>query len=167
MARAGCRDVARFLVYVRNESAHPLLPKNMEPRSWEGNKIRAVSRRIGRLISLAILASACGTDDRREPPPSRSIVADVILTIENRRSQAALIYLEAGTFRDSLGVVPRRSSRSFSLPSGAGDSTNALRLEARERRTVPGLRSEAFHLSSGHQVVWTLDRSRTTAVTMR
>src|SRR5688572_3171415 len=107
MARAGCRDVARFLVYVRNESAHPPLPKNMEPRRWEGNRIRAMSRRIGRLIAFASLVSACGTDDRREPPPSRSIVADVILTIDNRTSRAALIYLEAGTFRDSLGVVPR------------------------------------------------------------
>jgi hypothetical protein len=138
----------------------------MEPCSREGNKAQPMARRIRLLMVVASLTSACATHDDHKPPASRSIVADVIVTVDNQTSRAVMIYLESGVIRDSLGVVPRRSLRSFSMPSTVGDSMSALRLEARERRTVPGLRSDAFHLSSGHQVVWTLDRTRSGALTM-
>jgi len=138
----------------------------MEPRSREGNKGQ-LAVRIRLLMVLASLTSACATEDHRKPPPSRSVVADVILTVDNPTSRRVIIYLESGVTRDSLGVVPRRSSRSFSMPSTAGDSTSVLRLEARERRTVAGVRSNVFHVSSGHHVVWTLGRIGSGVLTMR
>ncbi len=109
---------------------------------------------------------ACASDLSHESPASRSIVADVVLTVDNRTSRPSLIYLRSEDRSDSLGEVPRRSVRSFSLPSGAGDSTTALELEARYDRTVPGVRSPSFHLSPGHQVLWTVDRV-SSGVTMR
>jgi hypothetical protein len=129
----------------------------MEPRSREGNKGQLTGR-ITLLMMMASLISACATEDYRKPPPSRSVVADVILTVDNQTSRRVLVYLESGVTRDSLGVVPRRSSRSFSMPSTAGDSTSVLQLEARERRGIAGVRSNVFRVSSGHHVVWTLGR---------
>jgi len=139
---------------------------NMERRSREGNKLHWRLSRI-RLVAVVCLLSSCTTETHREPRVSRSIVADVILTIDNRTSRAVMIVLEAGTTRDSLGVVLSRSSRSFSMPSTASDSTLLLRFEARENHTGRGFRSEAFRLSSGHQAVWVIDRTRNDAVTMR
>ena len=138
----------------------------MEPRSGDGNK-RQLTGRLRLLMVLASLISACATEDYRKPPPSRSVVADVILTVDNQTSRRVMIYLESGVIRDSLGVVPRRSSRSFSMPSTMGDSTSLLRLEARERRTVAGVRSDVFRVSSGHHVVWTLGRIGSGVLTMR
>ena len=121
-----------------------------------------------RIALVAGLAYACAaTEDTQKSRASRSIVADVILTVDNRTSRAVVIYLEADTLHDSLGVVPRRASRSFALPSAAGDSTSALRLEARDRRDTPGIRSDVFRAAPGHQVVWTLDRTSAGALTMR
>jgi hypothetical protein len=137
----------------------------MAPRVWEGNRDRP-SFWIGFLVLTGVLA-ACTADGQHEPRASRPIVADVILTIDNRTARGVVIYIEAGNTRDSLGVVPRRSSRSFPLPSAVGDSTSALRLEARAGRAAADLRSDVFHVSSGHQVVWTIDRNRHGTVVMR
>jgi hypothetical protein len=139
----------------------------MEPRRLQGNKIRRMANRVAGAVLVAALVTACATDDSAQPRVPRSIVTDVILTVDNRTPRAVLIYLESGSWSDSLGMVARRSSRSFALPSGAGDSTSVLRLEARERRGVAGLRSQVFQLASGHQVVWTLDPNRPASMTMR
>jgi len=117
--------------------------------------------------AIAAVVIACDREPARELRASRSIVTDVVLVVENRTPEARWIYLRSGNQADSLGEVAHRSARSFSLPSSAGDSTTALQLEARGRRAVAGVRSPAFHLSSGHQVVWTLERRDAARLTMR
>jgi hypothetical protein len=109
--------------------------------------------------------SGCATDEPREPPASQSIVADVIIAVDNRSWRPMLIYVEAGQAEHSLGSVPGRSSRSFSLPSGAGDSTTNLQLEARERGAGARVRSQPFRVSSGQRISWTLQRSGTGTMT--
>ena len=98
-------------------------------------------------------------DARPEQPPApRPIVADVIISVANETLREKRIFLEAGQVEHVLGVFPPNSSRSFSVPSSAGDSTSELKLEARAR-AASSVRSAAFMLSSGKRVVWTLDKS--------
>lgn len=107
---------------------------------------------------LTCFASACAHDDA---PPTRapsSIVADVIIAVTNQTSQDKRIFLEAGVKEHPLGVVRGHSTRSFSVPSGAGDSTSDLRLQARQHPFAP-VRSGVFRLSSGDRVAWLLDRN--------
>jgi hypothetical protein len=139
----------------------------MQRGSGEGNKPRRSIRYGAWPAAIAGIVVACGGEPAREPPKPRSIVTDVILVVDNRTPDARWIYLRSGNQADSLGEVPHRSARSFSLPSSASDSTTALQLEARSRRAVAGVRSPAFHLSSGHQVVWTLEPSDAARLTMR
>jgi hypothetical protein len=139
----------------------------MEMRSSEGNKTRIAARRTLRAVLLASLLSGCAPDDEREPPASRSIVADVIIAVDNRSWRPMSIYVEAGQTEHSLGAVPGRSSRSFSLPSGAGDSTTDLQLEARERHAGARVRSRVFRVSSGQRISWTLQRSGSGTMTLR
>ena len=91
-------------------------------------------------------------------------MTDVILTVDNRTPKPLRVYLESGARSDSLGSVPRQSIRSFSVPSGVGDSTE-LHLRALAPGSPTGIRSQAFHLVRGDQVVWTLDRATTTVTT--
>lgn len=137
----------------------------MGPSFGEGNKARAA--RGVRLTSVAILVTACAADPQPLPRVSRSIIADVIVTIDNQTRQGMVIYVEAGTTRDSLGIVPRGSSRTFPLPSAVGDSTSLLRLEAHDSHARSSLRSDVFRLASAHQVVWTIRRNGNASVTMR
>jgi len=152
-------------VYV-SESSGPHRHHNMKPRSGEHNRKLAAPYVFWSVI-IAALVSSCDSGERREPRSSRSIIADIILTIDNRTPQSVLVYLRSEGRSDSLGQVARRSTRSFSLPSGSGDSTTALRLEARRTRIGSSTLSTVFHLASGHQVVWALDQSRTGTLTMR
>ena len=132
----------------------------------EGNKQRRSIQCGQWVIAIAGVVIACGREPVGERRASRSIVTDVSLVVDNRTSEARWIYLRSANQSDSLGEVPHRSARSFSLPSIASDSTNTLQLEARGRR-VAGVRSPAFHLSSGTQVVWTLERGDAARLTMR
>ena len=104
-------------------------------------------------------ASACARDEPPVPRAPLSIVADEIISVANETSNEKRIVLKGGTVEHTLGVVTGHSSRSFPMPSGLGDSTSALQLEARERRATTGLRSTTFLISSGKRVVWTLDKS--------
>jgi hypothetical protein len=123
----------------------------MQMRCWE--------RKTNMLALLAGILAACSPDARSEQPPApRYIVADVIISVANETPRDKRIFLEAGPMEHILGDVPANSSRSFSLPSSAGDSTSELQLEARARATS-NIRSSAFMLSSGKRVVWTLDKS--------
>lgn len=124
----------------------------------EGNDTRRASQFALGMAILAAVISACAGHDQTVPPASRSIVADVIISVDNRSPRPKLIYLDAGRAEHSLGPVPARSSRSFSLPSAAGDSTADLRLEARDRRGGTLERSPAFRVSSGQRVRWELDQ---------
>ena len=143
------------------------LTKNMKRHNQEGNKGRSAVRRAVGCVVIAGVVASCTADARHEPAPPRSIVTDVIVTIDNRTSHSASIYIASGAWSDSLGAVPGRSSRSFSVPSRAGDATSALRLRARAGRTSGTLQSSEFFLTSGHQVIWTLDETRNGTVTMR
>ena len=107
-------------------------------------------------VALTGLLSACVQDERPAPAVPQSIVADVIVAVTNQTSMEKSIVLDVGAIEHSLGAVPGGSSRSFSLPSSAGDSTSDLQLEARVGRAAPGLRSPVFRVSSGQRVVWTL-----------
>ena len=111
---------------------------------------------------LALFAGfhiACSADTRSEQPPApHYIVADVIISVANETPRDKRIFLEAGPVEHILGDVPANSSRSFSVPGSAGDSTSELQLEARAR-AASNIRSAAFMLSSGKRVVWTLDKT--------
>ena len=121
------------------------------------------NRRLAALLMCAV--GSCATDVAPLPRTPSSIVADVIIRVSNQSSRDKGIFLEAGAKEHRLGIVRGHSSRSFSVPSGAGDSTSALRLEARERPYSP-LRSGVFRLSPGDRVIWMLDRSgRSLAIT--
>ena len=123
----------------------------MQMRCWE--------RKTNLLALLAGILIACSPDARSERPAApRYIVADVIISVANETPRDKRIFLEAGPTEHMLGDVPANSSRSFSLPSSAGDSTSELQLEARAR-AASNIRSSAFMLSSGKRVVWTLDKS--------
>lgn len=141
----------------------------MKPSNWEGNKREASpSRRFRSWFLATMLLVACSAGEQRPPPtpPSRSIVADVILTVENRMPRPLLVYLASSARSDSLGPVARGTTRSFSMPSLAGDSSTMLHLEARTDRSKAGILSQAFYIAAGQQVVWTLDGTRS-VVTMR
>jgi hypothetical protein len=139
----------------------------MQRDCGQGNKPRPSMRYAAWPAAIAAVVIACGREPARELRASRSIVTDVALVVENRTPEARWIYLQSANRSDSLGEVAHRSARSFSLPSIASDSTTVLQLEARGSRTVAGVRSPAFHLSSGRQVVWTLERGDAGRLTMR
>ena len=70
-----------------------------------------------------------------------------------------MIYLRSDAWTDTLGPVQGNATRSFSVPSRAADSVSALRLEARERRSLSIARSDPVTLHSGHRIVWKLRRA--------
>ena len=122
----------------------------MEMRCLERNRI---------LMAVLLCAvGACATDRAPVPRASGSIVADVIIQVINQSPRDKRIVLEAGAREHHLGIVRGRSARSFSVPSGAGDSSGALRLEAREQ-PFPAVRSALFRMSPGDRVNWLLDRT--------
>ena len=122
----------------------------MEMRRLERNRL------LMALLTCAL--GACARDVAPVPRTSGSIVTDVIIQVNNAASRDKAIFLEARAQEHRLGTVRGHSSRSFSVPSGAGDSTGTLRLEAREL-AYPTVRSGAFRLAPGDRVVWTLDRT--------
>jgi hypothetical protein len=122
------------------------------------------------LLLMSASGGACSAGSPSPPPAhasGRQIIADVIVTVINRTGRAAHIILVAGVNRHSLGIVERRASRSFSVPSDAGDSTNALRMEARSAGTSAVRRSNIFHLASGQRAIWTITSDSTGVLTKR
>jgi hypothetical protein len=120
----------------------------MEMRCLERNTL------VMGLFACSVIA--CAREEPPAPRAARYIVADIIIAITNQTSRDKSIFLEAGSGEHRLGIVPGHSTRSFSVPRGAGDTTSDLRLEARELRTA-AIRSGTFRLSSGDRVVWMLD----------
>ena len=121
-----------------------------------------MSMRVGErntvlIAIIGVVTVACARGEPEASRPSRSIVADVVISVANQTPDEKHIFLEARAQQHALGVVPARSSRSFSVPSTAGDSATELRLEARADRNAPGIRSTVFVLASGRRVVWTLE----------
>ena len=122
------------------------------------------------LLLLIISGVACSPDahnERHALAVSHQIIADVVVTVANRTSREKRIYLTAGQARHALGTVTGRSSRSFSVPSSAGDSTTALRMEADDARGSRLNRSDIFHLVSGQRAIWTIDGGTRGVLTMR
>jgi len=118
-------------------------------------------------MALATLLLACDTPARPDTRAPQLIVADVIVSVTNRSSREMQIYVGSATQEHSLGPVPGRSFRSFSLPSGLGDSTKPLYFEARARRHLNGIRSDPFSVSAGEQVLWVVGERGGGTVTKR
>ena len=80
---------------------------NMGIRTGVGNEIRFGSSRVARHVLLAGFAMGCiANSERTAQPASRSIIADVILSVDNRTRSPVVIYVGANKMSDSLGVVP-------------------------------------------------------------
>lgn len=141
---------------------------NMKPRRFSGNNVRRARSGIARrAAAFVVLATGCAADPRTEASPPRSILTDVVLTVENEATRPFVIYLRADAWTDSLGQVPGHATRSFSIPSRAADFAAALRLEARERHSLSIGRSHPLTLVSGHQVVWKLHRMSGSELTLK
>jgi hypothetical protein len=125
------------------------------------------SRFVLQLMTLSALLAGCERAPQQVAGASRSVVADVIVSVSNQSSGRMLVYLKAGSTEHSLGMVPERSSRSFSLPSGLDASMGALLFEAREPHASTGVRSSVFGVSAGQQVLWTFDKGGSGAVIIR
>ena len=120
----------------------------MQISTWTRNRTR------GALLFLASAVMSCTT---RDPPAKRpgSVIADVIVSVSNETRSTQEVTLEAGASMHPLGVVRGQSSRAFSVPGVAGDSTRDLELVAR-RRSVASVRSGVFRLSPGNRAIRTL-----------
>lgn len=132
-------------------------------------RVHALARAV-LVLTISGTVPACSGDTGRPPQAltaSHEIIADVIVTVTNHTSRLKQIYLSAGQTRHTLGAVPERASRSFSVPSGAGDSTIALYMEASEAGSSDFQRSDAFHLASGQRAIWTIEGNGTGVLTMR
>ena len=120
-------------------------------------------------LFVVAVPTGCAQENARDTahPPSRRIVADVIVSVTNATSRLQRISLQVGATELSLGEVPGHSSRSFSVPTGAGDSTVLLQMAARDGRSHNRTLSTGFHLVSGQRAVWNLDESGRGVLTMR
>ena len=120
-------------------------------------------------LLLVAALTGCAEEKARDaaPPLPRRIVADVIVSVTNATSRLQRISLQVGATELSLGEVPGHSSRSFSVPTGAGDSTVLLQMAARDGRSHNRTLSTGFHLVSGQRAVWNLDESGRGVLTMR
>ena len=128
-------------------NAEGKLPINTGKR----NLIRSRSLLLG-----ALLLTACEPEAGADKPRQHLVVADVILTVNNRSERAVQISLESDTLDHQLGNVARRASRSFSLPSALVGTRSVLRLKAVLDGAQP-VRSDAFEVRRGQKVVWTFD----------
>ena len=124
-------------------------------------------RLIRRVIGLGVILLGCNSAPRPDTGAPHFVVADVIVSVTNQSQRELQIYLGSGAQEHSLGPVPGRSSRSFSLPSGLGDSTGLLHFEARARREATAVRSDSFSVSPGQQVLWVVGERGGGTVTKR
>ena len=128
--------------------------------------------KCGALVRVAatVALAACAPATPALPdsaPQNRDIVADVIVSVTNRTSREQQIFLLTKVAAHPLGAVPGQASRSFSVPSDAGDSTIKLWMEARMQRDRGRSRSDSFHLSPGQRAIWTITDSGRGVLTMR
>ena len=118
--------------------------------------MHSLQRNVLPITLLASALMACARDDVSTRQQPQFIVADMIISVTNQTARNRAIVLTMDSREYPLGVVHSRSSRGFSVPSGAGGDMRTLHLEARER-ALPTLRSDAFRLFSGESVVWRLE----------
>ena len=135
-------------------------------RNEYGNEYRRGLLGVLQIVFIAIIA-ACSSNDQSVPPVSRSIIADVIVSVDNQTMNPLSIHVGAGQVTESLGVVSGRSVKSFAMPGRLGTAASPIRLEARGRRGMSNVRSASFKMSAGHRLIWTLDRTRNGTVTIR
>lgn len=133
----------------------------------DGNEIRTCARGVVAGIVLTVIAYGCSGGEQRTVPVSRPIIADVVVSVDNRTGRQVQISAGADSFVETLGVVPEGAIKLFSIPSSLGKSITPLRLDARVNGGTLSARSPSFRLSNGHTIVWTIDQSRTGIVTMR
>ena len=132
-------------------TVHAYAERKLPINTGTRNLIRSRS-----LILGALLLTACKPESRADNPSQRFVVADVILTVNNRSARAVEISLASDTLDHPLGTVARRASRSFSLPSALVGTRSMLHLEAVLDGAQP-VRSDAFEARRGQKVVWTFD----------
>ena len=130
-------------------------------------RLTKTERPVGCVLALAALLAGCESVPRPDTGAPHFVVADVIVSITNRSPRELQLYVGTAALEHALGPVPRRSSRSFSLPSELGDPHGPLHFEARTLRATSGIRSDTFSISPGHQVLWAIDASGGGAVTKR
>lgn len=135
-------------------------------RTEYGNKYCTGVRSVIYLAFIGLIV-ACSGNEQSAPPVSRSIIADVIVSVDNQTRNPLSIHVGAGSVTESLGVVSGRSVKSFAMPSGLGTPASLIQLEARGRKGRSNVRSASFTLSSGHRLIWTLDRTKNGTVTIR
>lgn len=168
-----CREAARFLVFLtQGVKAHPSHLKaetsGPERQMRQGMRFSMKARGSGwGLGALVIVVSGCRPAPPADQGPPHFVVADVIVSVTNQTPRALEIYLGTAALEEALGPVPGRASRSFSLPSGLGDSKGPLHFEARGRRVVAGIRSDTFSISPGERVLWTVGEGGKGTVTKR
>lgn len=127
-----------------------------------------IARRLARLtlVSGAILLG-CSSAPTPDTAPPHFVVADVIVSVTNRSSDAMQIYAGTVALELPLGTVRGRSSRSFSLPSDLGQAPGPLHFEARGGQPMTAVRSDTFRVAPGQQVLWTVDGRTSRPVTTR
>lgn len=127
--------------------------------------------RFGRVAFMwavaAVLAQACATGVMTSAELAGDSSAGITITIANESSRSMRLYLHAGTAELPLGTVPPLASRTFKVPTEFAAGSNELQIEARERGTIAGFRSERFTLGLRRDVRWTLNRANSTPVTVR
>lgn len=133
----------------------------------DGNEIQNCARAVVAGILLTVIAYGCAGGEQRTVPVSRSIIADVVVSVDNRTERPVKISAGTRSFTETLGVVPGRAIKLFSIPSSLGNSVTPLMLDARLSGGTLSARSPSFRLSNGHTIVWTIDNSSTGIVTMR
>ena len=114
-----------------------------------------------------VLAQACATGAMTNAELPGGSSAGITITISNESSRSMRLYLHAGAAALTLGTVPPIASRTFTVPSGFAAGANELQIEARERGTIAGFRSERFALGQRRDVRWTLNRASSTTVMVR
>ena len=133
------------------------------------SRFQSKCRALVRVVAIVALA-ACAPATPALPDSTaqnRDIVADVIVSVNNHTASEQQIFLLTNAVAHALGAVRGQASRSFSVPSDAGDSTTKLWMEARLQRDRGHSRSDSFHLSPGQRAIWTITDSGRGVLTMR
>jgi hypothetical protein len=129
--------------------------------------MKRMSALVWGIAGFSALVLSCSRARPPEAAAAHFVVADVIVSVTNQSPRELQIYVGTAALEHSLGRVPGRSSRSFSLPSGLGDSTGPLHFEARGRRDGISVRSDTFSVAAGQQVLWAIGESGSGSVTKR
>ena len=117
-------------------------------------------------VVAAMLSHACAPGVMSSGAVRRDRAAEAAITISNETSRVMRIYLVAGSVDLLLGTVPALGTRSFQVPDSYGNSGIELQIEARQRGSDVGVRTEGFSLGPDRVVAAALRRTNTATVTV-